>query len=187
MEREIPCFIGIDPGKKGGLCLLAKNGSVRFFDWPKDGNLIPYFRKIQNVISANSVKLTVLERVHAMPKQGVTSMFTFGMNYGIWQGFLISIGVPYISVPPQTWMKGLRNKAEGTDLKRQVGNAAQRLFPHAELTGPKGGFKDGRADALMMAYYAMLQSPEGGMLTMDYTSERFPGLEIPPKKKGRKS
>ena len=158
-------FVGIDPGKGGSLCLLKKDSSVRFFDWPKDGNLILYFQKIASVLSANSVKLCVLERVHAMPKQGVSSTFSFGVNYGIWQGFLISIGTPYCLVPPQTWMKNLTSKADGVDTKKRVGNVAIRMFPNAELTGPKGGFKDGRADALMMAYYAMLQSPSGGILS----------------------
>ena len=31
--------IGIDPGKKGCLCVLD-NDTPTFFDWPKDGNII---------------------------------------------------------------------------------------------------------------------------------------------------
>lgn len=164
MSSDIPCFVGIDPGKGGAFCLLAKNGSVRFFDFPKDGNLYHYWRRLDAVINANNVQLCILEKVHAMPKQGVSSMFSFGMNFGIWQGFLIGWGIPFQLVAPQTWQKGLLSKSDGTDPKKRVGMAASRLFPHAELTGPKGGFKDGRADALMMAYYGMLQSPQGGML-----------------------
>lgn len=163
MDTEMPCFIGIDPGKGGALCLLAKNGSVRFFDFPKDGNLYHYWRRLNNVIRANNIQSCVLEKVHAMPKQGVSSMFSFGMNFGIWQGWLIGWEVSFQLVAPQTWQKGLLSKGDGADPKKRVGMAAMRLFPHAELTGPKGGFKDGRADALMMAYYAMLQSPQGGM------------------------
>ena len=164
MTTDIPCFVGIDPGKSGAFCLLAKNGSIRFFDFPKDGNLHHYWRRLDNIIRANNVQLCVLEKVHAMPKQGVTSMFSFGTNFGLWQGFLIAWEIPFQLVAPQTWMKNLTFKADGADTKKRVGSAAMRLFPHAELTGPKGGFKDGRADALLMAYYAMLQSPQGGIL-----------------------
>lgn len=163
MNDEMPCFIGIDPGKGGALCLLAKNGSVRFFDFPKDGNLYLYHRRLSSVVLANNIQSCVLEKVHAMPKQGVSSMFSFGENYGRWQGWLIAWEIPFNLVAPQTWMKGLTSKADGVNPKQRVAAAAQRLFPHAELTGPKGGWKDGRADSLLMAYYAMVQSPQGGM------------------------
>ena len=171
MNSDIPCFVGIDPGKGGAFCLLAKNGSVRFFDFPKDGNLYHYWRRLNSVVRANNVQLCVLEKVHAMPKQGVSSMFSFGMNFGIWQGFLVGWEVPFQLVAPQTWMKGLTSKSDGDDTKKRVGAAAMRLFPYAELTGPKGGFKDGRADALMMAYYAMLQSPQGGIIQTPHVQQ----------------
>lgn len=164
MDTEIPCFIGIDPGKGGAFCLLAKTASIRFFDFPKDGNLYAYWRTLDSIVRAHNIQGCVLEKVHAMPKQGVSSMFSFGMNFGIWQGWLIAWEVPFQLVAPQTWMKGMTSKADGANPKARVGMAASRMFPHAELTGPKGGFKDGRADALMMAYYAMVQSPQGGIL-----------------------
>jgi crossover junction endodeoxyribonuclease RuvC len=159
-------FVGIDPGKSGCFCLLTKEGSIRFADWPKDDNLMQYYAKLTNIVQTQDVKLCILERVHAMPKQGVSSMFTFGMNFGLWQGWLMSWNISYLLVAPQTWMKGLVSKADGGDPKKRVGTVAQRMFPHAELYGPKGGYKDGRADSLMMAYYAMLQSPEGGRINV---------------------
>ena len=154
-------YIGIDPGKKGCLCLLSQDKQIEFFDWPKDGNVIDYYRRINKAICELPVELCVLEKVHAMPKQGVSSMFTFGTNFGMWQGWIIGWQIPCVQVAPQTWMKGLISKADGTNTKHQVSNAAQRMFPNAQLTGPMGGYKDGRGDALLMAYYAMLQSPGG--------------------------
>lgn len=160
-------YIGIDPGKSGCLAIINRdsfrtdvNGEqIVFFDWPKDGDLGQYCQQLQS-IPKKEVKLAVLERVHAMPKQGVTSMFSFGMNFGIWQGLLTALDWPFILVPPQTWMKNLVSKADGSDTKTRVRNVAQRLYPKSKeaLVGPKGGFKDGRADALLMARYAMLQS-----------------------------
>ena len=92
-----------------------------------------------------------------MPKQGVTSMFNFGMNFGAWKAFLAIYEMPHLIVTPQQWMKGLVTKSDGPDTKSAVKNVATRLFPKAELFGSKGGYKDGRGDALLMAYYASLQ------------------------------
>ena len=154
------CFIGIDPGKKGCLAILTADKDIMFFDWPTNDNVQQYLREIDSAIREEelNVQLAVLERVHAMPKQGVSSMFSFGVNFGMWQMWLYMKRFPFQTVPPQTWMKGFVQKGMGGNTKLRVANACQNLFPNAELTGPKGGYKDGRADALMMAYYASKQS-----------------------------
>lgn len=151
--------IGIDPGKSGSLCLLDSNKGITFYDWPKDGDISSYFSKIQEDLegSYQYISLAILEKVHAMPKQGVTSMFNFGENLGMWKAFLILTKIPHLIVPPQQWMKGLVTKSDGQDTKSAVKNVATRLFPKAELFGTKGGYKDGRGDALLMAYYASQQ------------------------------
>ena len=149
-------FCGIDPGKSGCLCVLT-NGTPTFFDWPKDDNIITYFRHLENTFPFDLVELAILEKVHAMPKQGVTSMFNFGMNFGAWKAFLAIHEMPHLIVTPQQWMKGLVTKSDGPDTKSAVKNVATRLFPKAELFGSKGGYKDGRGDALLMSYYATLQ------------------------------
>jgi hypothetical protein len=151
--------IGIDPGKSGSLCLLDSNKDITFYDWPKDGDISSYFSKIQEDLedSYQYISLAILEKVHAMPKQGVTSMFNFGENLGMWKAFLILTKIPHLIVPPQQWMKGLVTKSDGQDTKSAVKNVATRLFPKAELFGTKGGYKDGRGDALLMAYYASQQ------------------------------
>ena len=152
-------YIGIDPGKKGCLVVLSGTGvSPKFFDWPKNDDIQTYFDNVAGYCEDNigwpNIAVAVIERVHAMPKQGVSSMFSFGMNYGMWLAFLSIYHIPFLTVPPQTWMKGIISKADGTDTKAQVYTVCKRLFPHAELNGPKGGRLDGRADALMIAYYA---------------------------------
>lgn len=154
-------FIGVDPGKSGCLAFYqddCENG-YRFFDWPKDGNTRVYFDSIIEYMDANvnDIKLAVLERVHALPKQGVSSCFSFGKNFGQWLTFLDMIHVPYITVLPQVWQKGLLSKADGVDTKAQCYIVMSRMFPNAELTGPKGGRLDGRSDALALAVYASRQ------------------------------
>lgn len=148
--------IGIDPGKSGCLCVLT-NSTPTFFDWPKDNDIRTYFGEIAMYIEGVDIELAILEKVHAMPKQGVTSMFNFGENLGMWKAFLVIMEIPHLIVPPQQWMKGLVTKSDGPDTKSAVKNVATRMFPRAELHGPKGGYKDGRGDALLMAHYARLQ------------------------------
>lgn len=157
--------IGIDPGKAGSLCLLAQDGgTIVFRDWPKSGDLADYYERISRLMRRYDIIMCILERVHAMPKQGVSSTFSFGVNFGIWQGWLTTWQHPHMLVPPQTWMKGLTSKADGRNTKQQICSAARRMFPQAELMGPRGGILDGRADSLMMAYYAMLMSAKGGII-----------------------
>ena len=145
--------LGIDPGKSGTLCYLSDK-ELKFFDWPKDNDIRTYFGAIAEYIEGVDIELAILEKVHAMPKQGVTSMFNFGENLGMWKAFLVIMEIPHLIVPPQQWMKGLVTKSDGPDTKSAVKNVATRMFPRAELHGPKGGYKDGRGDALLMSYYA---------------------------------
>ena len=154
--------MGVDPGKSGCLCFLrADRGNHKFYDWPKDVSLETYYAQICSFLSGKQISMCVIEKVHAMPKQGVSSMFSFGMNFGIWQGWIMSWHIPCMQVAPQTWMKGLIHKSDGNTTKKQIAEAAHRMFPDAELYGPMGGYKDGRGDSLLMAYYALLQTPEG--------------------------
>ena len=149
-------FCGIDPGKSGCLCVLT-NSTPTFFDWPKNDDIRTYFGEIAEYIEGVDIELAILEKVHAMPKQGVTSMFNFGENLGMWKAFLVIMEIPHLIVPPQQWMKGLVTKSDGPDTKSAVKNVVTRMFPKAELHGHKGGYKDGRGDALLMAHYARLQ------------------------------
>lgn len=154
------CYIGIDPGKSGCLAILTANRKIYFHDFPKDGSMLDYYEEIDDRLETKNLNviMAVLERVHAMPKQGVSSMFTFGANFGGWQTWLLMKKFPHVLVPPQTWMKGYVSKADGPNTKQCVAVACKKLYPDANLQGPKGGYKDGRADALMMAHYAMQYS-----------------------------
>ena len=91
----------------------------------------------------------VLERVGAMPGQGVTSVFSFGRSVGVVEGVLAAEHIPVSIVTPQAWQKaaGVRG---GKDGARQ---RACELFPnYAGLFARKRD--DGRADAACMAWYA---------------------------------
>lgn len=137
-------YIGIDPGKKGAMAIIRG---------PGDYTLVPfdvetYSRELLRVDGA----VCALERVGAMPGQGVTSMFSFGENYGFIQGLLTANAIPYELVTPQRWKKTF----EVTGDKNSSIAVAKRLFPGVSLLRTVNSRKDddGMAEALLLAEYA---------------------------------
>jgi len=96
----------------------------------------------------NISMVCALEKVHAMPGQGVTSMFSFGEGYGVWQGILAGLQIPFDLVAPQTWKKHTMrdcSKEKGASMVK-----ALQLYPQADIRLKK---HHGRADALLIAEY----------------------------------
>ena len=60
--------------------------------------------------------------------------------------------IPFELPTPQAWKKDVVQPKEGKEASM---NAAARLFPDAEIYGPRGGRKDGRAEALLIAYWRL--------------------------------
>ena len=147
MNTEKPkAWIGIDPGISGATVMISEDG-IDFFDWP--GGPAQFSDEITNWQKDYNLS-AIIEAVHSMPKQGVASMFKFGCNFGIIQGVLSSLKIPYDLLSPQAWQKGLISKGDGETAKERSINVARRLYPNADFLGRK---KDnGRADALLMAH-----------------------------------
>jgi crossover junction endodeoxyribonuclease RuvC len=151
-------YIGIDPGLSGAIAFLdVEKGHLSIRDMPcfevKRNNKIKREVSPIGVAAAMSlaeqVSRVVLERVGAMPGQGVTSVFSFGRSVGIIEGVLATMVIPIDIVTPQAWQKaaGVRGGKDGSRLR------ACELFPnYAELFARKKD--DGRADAALMAWYA---------------------------------
>jgi crossover junction endodeoxyribonuclease RuvC len=93
----------------------------------------------------------VIERVGAMPGQGVTSMFNFGYGAGVIEGICAALFIPYFHVLPQTWKRQMGIGADKTACREM----AQKLWP-----GAADRFKrvkdDGRADAALLGRWACL-------------------------------
>jgi len=145
--------LGIDPGKTGALAMITPHGHMAA-DTPTitmNGKKIIDERRMVEVFRSIVAKKPIfvfLEMVHAMPKQGVVSMFTFGKSFGIWLGILASHDVPYELVTPQKWKAQMLAGVEGTDNKAKSVIVAKRLFP--ENSGWKK--KDhNKAEALLIA------------------------------------
>lgn len=141
MKREF--IIGVDPGKSGGMVIrsLKKHSFI----------IASPFRDLATVISVldtiiDEVAFVVLEKVHAAPAQGVSSAFTFGENYGVWQGIFAAYGVKVHSVDPQVWQKKMNCRSGGD--KNVTKQKAQELFPGMKITHAV-------ADALLISEFGL--------------------------------
>lgn len=137
-------YVGVDPGMRGGLAIL-EDGMVTVI--PCD------YKEYASQLSALDPAYTIvtIENVHAMPKQGVSSTFSFGEGFGKIQGILIALGFKYEKVEPKVWKKhfGLsKDKDESIHLARET-------FPCVSLLPTPRCKKDsdGMAEALLIAKY----------------------------------
>ena len=146
-------YIGIDPGKNGGFAVIDVEVSHTLtFSRPMDGkDYVEWMRALTNLHPAEELRCC-LEKVGAMPGQGVSSTFTFGEGFGFVQGVLTALGIPFQLVPPQKWKKEFSLNSD----KQKSIEVCQRLFPDINLYRTDRCKKphDGMAEALLMAEYA---------------------------------
>lgn len=136
----------IDPGAHGGIAIVEED-DVRVMPFSKEALLdLKEYRNLAYTV------MCCLEKVGPMPKQGVVSMFNFGMNYGYIKGVLEAYNIPYQEIPPKRWKKefGL----DGTKAKSI--EVCQNLCPEVNLLATERSRvpHDGMAEALLMAIYA---------------------------------
>lgn len=149
-------LIGIDPGLTGAIAWLDnKKALVNVVDMP----LMASTGKKQQINAAELSKIlnlkykvrptVIVERVSAMPEQGVTAMFNFGLSYGVIQGVVAALQLPMVLVTPGAWKKKAGLSGKSKDAARAL---AQQYYPEAAL----GRKKDiGRADAILIARFGV--------------------------------
>lgn len=157
MKASVSIRVGVDPGSSSGcICVvMSEDGEhhVEFHDLDKQtpADLSVLSNRLRYYVLQGYDCKAVLEKVHAMPKQGVVSSFKFGQSFGYCIMFLACAGVPYDIVTPQQWQKlyvPKRTKTEKvTEHKRKLRDAAQRRYPGVKMRIPQ-------ADSLLLADFA---------------------------------
>lgn len=153
-------FIGIDPGRSGGIALIDESiGEIRVMQMPMLGHEIDTVTFKDFIYSTSPSRLTAhhsmlagIEKVGAMPKQGVTSMFNFGFSTGMIHGMLATLHIQRKIVTPQAWKKEI---LVGTAKDKEAAiEYCAATYPSISLI-PTGCRKpqDGMADALCIAEY----------------------------------
>jgi crossover junction endodeoxyribonuclease RuvC len=154
-------LIGFDPGISGAFCVLYDDGSIaEVLDMPvvevsaaggRRKRIAPQILA-EHIVTWNSRARNlraVVERVGAMPGQGVSSMFTFGHGAGLVEGVLAGLKVPTTLVAPNVWKRALRLPAD---------KGAARMRAMQEWPGCAGLFSrvrdSDRAEAALLALWA---------------------------------
>jgi crossover junction endodeoxyribonuclease RuvC len=148
--------IAIDPGLSGALAVFTDDLLVAVIDTPTHS--LTRNNKTKRQISASGLAAifreykpvhVVVEKVSAMPGQGVTSMFSFGRSLGVIEGILAAFEYPATYVPATTWTKGIGRRL-GKDGSRA---RACELYPSHQKSFARVK-DDGRADAVLIgAWY----------------------------------
>lgn len=145
--------VGIDPGASGAVVVLGSNGQ------PQAWTLMPTM-KVGSANQVNGAALRAflyenrnahvyLEKVAAMPGQGVTSMFNFGHSCGVALGIVVGLDMSLDLIAPATWKKRAGLIGQDKDAARV---RAIQLWPRWRELDAKGKGQ-ALADAALIAKY----------------------------------
>lgn len=142
-------WIGIDPGKSGGIAVIEETSSGTLVTSQKldatEADVSGYLD-----VFALRARFCLIEKVGATPQMGVCSAFTFGKSFGFLIGILTAHKIPYEFVTPQKWQKAMGCLTGGD--KNVSKAAAQRLFPQVRFT-------HANADAVLLAEHCRRTHP----------------------------
>lgn len=157
---------GIDNGLSGAMIVLDETGRVidrhvtptveaktgkgkREYDIPS----IVFNLKV--IAAYQGEKMVYLERAQGMPRQGLSSTFKIGFGYGVWQGILTALGIPYEIVDPRRWQGEMFKDVNSKDTKQASAMVARRLAPDIDWRENDRCRKphDGLTDAYCIAEY----------------------------------
>lgn len=166
--------LGVDPGKSGGLAIIAKSPQgppriVDCIDVPTDDDGVDALAVIA-FLHANPPDVAIIERVSPMPStqgqgeirqgMGATSAFNFGGAVFTLRTCVIGMGIRLIRIEPTAWKKfhglsGLRDPATGEKLEQRKVKEASRqkalkLFANGDRYFPNVGHHN-RAEACLIA------------------------------------
>ncbi len=155
-------FIGIDPGKGGGVAILCRDNSITARVMPVSGSRIDISRLKEwlELYTGKYHTIACLEKVGAMRKgpkgivQGTVSTYTFGFGTGSIYGMLITMGISIYEPAPQTWKKLIL--VDTPKDKQAAIDYCIRTYPKMSLLATTRSKKPhtGMADAICIARYA---------------------------------
>ena len=159
-------IMGIDGGNKGGIVLMGSDEAI-IKKWimpiiKGDKNtydikeIVNIFEIIQHM-SNNDVKC-ILEKAHARFVSGKTQCFTTGYCYGVMQGILTALNIPYEIVDPKVWQKEIL-KNTGGDTKQASILFITKKYPNENWKESDRckKYHDGLTDAACIALYGVRQ------------------------------
>lgn len=194
MAKQPDLFIGIDPGINGAIAVIdIKNDTVELFEVPtfkvnaptkanKNRKKSEYDKlgmaALFKPYARRNVSIT-MEQVHAMPGQGVTSMFNFGRGVGLWEGVIAGFGWEPNFVTPQTWKKEYGDRLFKSIKKPDILKMSKNDYNRASLADRK------KFDVAKKTFEAEKKSEKNAAKdrARDLVIELYPNLESMLKRK----
>jgi len=151
-------YIGIDPGKSGGITRIYK-GYIESFKCPETPEgMSATFKKMLSFcdikIPNKNTKL-VMERVWARPNNATRSAFSYGVNYGEWLGIFASNNIKVNTILPTEWIRyyDCNTKLEYSERKRWLKEKASVILKDYKPHTWKGVATLSLADSILIAHY----------------------------------
>jgi hypothetical protein len=145
-------ILAIDPGITGAIAVYeVDHANLEVYDMPLlNGDVDPH--QLTSMIEAAKPDFAILEKVHPMPKEGVSGVWRFSAAYTTARVVVMLCQIPLHLVSPAMW-KFRMNLKGGKEGKEQARNLAILTFPDsaAQLNRKKD---HGRAEAALLAVYA---------------------------------
>lgn len=149
-------ILGVDPGVTGAFAVIDTRDIARVHVVDMPVVMVKSKRQVRQIPEDMVAEIVlrirphfaIIERVHAMPRQGVSSMFNFGCSWGIVRGVLAGLQIPRSYVSPAEWK---RRYALGPD-KQEARLRAASLFPSCAALFERRR-DDGRAEAALLALF----------------------------------
>lgn len=159
-------IVGIDNGLDGGIVVLkdgkveerwvmptiGTTGSKRVYD---TNEMCDMMHRVRELAGEGLLPHVFLENAQAFPGQGVSSTFSTGFGFGLWQGILSALSIPFTVVRPQAWQKVMFEGINHKDTKQASAVIASRLLPGVDWKASERSRTphDGLTDAACIALY----------------------------------
>ena len=155
LRDEANLFLGVDPGKKGGLAVLDESGAIVALT-VKHATAIETYSWLRTAIEAHNIRMCAIEKPFA--KSMNKGVFTYLSEYGELRMCLRLSNIPFIEVHPSKWTKLLHKDLEegrdGFKTAKQASLAtARQLWPEESWLATKRSKKpaDGLFDSALIA------------------------------------
>ena len=146
-------IVGIDPGKKGAIALISKDGKeLKYIVMCEPGEMAAWL--LGNIVAGSDIIRVYVERAQTMPRQGIVSAFTYGTGYGMILGVLEAMSLPYETLRPMMCQRKMIPGTKSGETKKNALIKAKQLFPKETFIQKRCSKPhDGVVDAILIAEY----------------------------------
>lgn len=171
--KEYNFYAAVDPGFKGAVAVMNRDAtSLKVWDMPttpgegKEREMdLPGLRDLFKRLHRFPGVILGIEWPRTWPGtfgDVAGHAERFGRGKGILESFAFLLGLEYVKIDPLAWKGrlGLPGKTDPEAIDKAK-DLLERLYPQAAalIRGPKGGIRDGRLEALLIAHFLREQRP----------------------------